>query len=110
MSDALADLIDQLEKPAYADAESIAEATLAEHVAIAARIRDWRALDRRIAFLTMIAERITFLGVLRNEGITLRLVDSDRFVSEPRTIPEDVRAWIVEHRAAIVAELKEGTT
>ena len=79
----------------------------AELVAIGARIRDVRNLNYRIKFLTAIAEKITFLRVLENERITLRLVDGTRFVSTPREIPDEIREWIVTYRAEIVRELRE---
>lgn len=52
------------------------------------------------------AEPVTFLSVLADQGVTLRLVDGDRFVSEPKKLPEEMRAFIVHNRDSIVAELK----
>lgn len=99
-------LSDVMREYAFSDVEEAAASTMAEHVAIGARIADWRALNNRIAFLTKIAERITWLSVLRNEGITLTLTESGKFVSEPKVIPDEIREWIVTHRAAIKAELE----
>lgn len=93
---------------AFEDVAQEIDSRRAELVAIGCRIRDWHNLNRRIEFLTMVAERVTFLGILKNEGITLRLVGDDRFVSEPKTLPDDVREWIIANRPAIVAELKRG--
>lgn len=44
------------------------------------------------------------LAELAERGIVLRLVDGDRFVSDPKKLSDDDRTWIVERRAAIVAE------
>lgn len=90
---------------AYESPADSVNSTLAEHVAIGARINDWRELNKRIEFLTMIAARITFLSVLKNERIKLTLV-GDKFVSEPREIDPEIRQWIVSNRAAIRAELE----
>lgn len=48
----------------------------------------------------------TYAAALERVGVKLRLVDGDRFLSEPRAIPDYVRAWIVTNREAIVAELR----
>lgn len=101
---------DVMREYAFKTVEEAAAHTIAEHVAIAAKIADWRNLNRRIEFLSMIAERITFLSVLKNEGVTLRLVDGDKFVSEPKVLPAEIRDWIVKHRPEITRELKEKRT
>lgn len=95
-----------LSEYAYEDVAEAVDERKAELVAIGARIRDWSNLKRRIEFLTMVADRITFLGVLRNEGISLRLVNEDRFVATPSEMDPEIRDWIVNNRAAIAAELK----
>jgi hypothetical protein len=95
-----------LREYAFSDPSSAAAHTTAEHVAIGARIADWRALNNRIKFLSMVAEHITFLGVLRNEGVTLTLQPGDRFTSDPKVLADDIKGWIVDNRQAIVAELK----
>ncbi len=99
-------LSDVMREYAFSDPASAAGHTMAEHVAIGARIADWRALNKRIEFLSMVAAAITFLGVLRNEGVTLTLQPGDKFTSEPKSLPDDIKSWIVDNRAAIVAELK----
>lgn len=47
-----------------------------------------------------------FLKRLHEDGITLTLTESGKFVSEPKVIPDEIREWIVTHRAAIKAELE----
>lgn len=91
---------------AYEDVAAIVDERHAELVSIGARIRDWRNLNRRIEFLTMVAKQVTFLGILKNEGVTLTLVGEDKFTSEPKNIDPEIRKWIVDNRPAIVAELR----
>jgi hypothetical protein len=100
---------DVMREYAFSDPASAAGHTMAEHIAIGARIADWRALNKRIEFLSMVAAKITFLSVLRNEGIALTLQPGDKFTSEPKELDPDIRAWIVDNRAAIVAELKSAS-
>jgi hypothetical protein len=102
-------LSDVMREYAFSDPASAEAHTMAEHVAIGARIADWRALNKRIEFLSMVAAKITFLSVLRNEGIALTLQPGDKFTSEPKELDPDIRAWIVDNRAAIIAELKSAS-
>lgn len=97
---------DVMREYAFSDPASAAGHTMAEHIAIGARIADWRALNKRIEFLTMIAARITFLSVLANEGVTLRLTDDGKFTSEPVKLPDEIRQWIIDNRKAITLELQ----
>ena len=53
------------------------------------------------------SDRWTFLRCLREDGITLELVGGNRFRSTPSNLDPAIKSWIMEHRAAIVAELRE---
>jgi hypothetical protein len=100
-------LSDVMREYAFSDPKESAAHTMAEHVAIGARIADWHNLNKRIEFLTMIAAAITFLGVLRNEGVTLTLTPEGKFLSTPREIDPQIKSWIMLHRDAIKSELEE---
>jgi hypothetical protein len=91
---------------AYEDIGEILDSNRAELVAIGARIRDWRNLNKRVEFLTMVAERITFASVLRNEGIVLALTDDEKFKVVSGKMTDEIKQWIQDNRPAIVAELR----
>lgn len=95
-----------IEENAYATPQDALDHTRAELVAIGARIRDLPNLHNRIKFLTMIAEKITFIRVLYNEGVILTLHPGDKFTSNPKVLRDEVRDWIIAHRSEIIAELK----
>ncbi len=50
--------------------------------------------------------RTPLLAELAERGVSLKLVDGDKFVSEPRRISDTERSWIVERRSELVSELR----
>lgn len=76
------------------------------HDLILAALRHYSAA-RNVTAPSVDPSTPTFLSILADQGVTLTLLeDGDRFVSEPRKLPEDVRAFIVENRDAIRDELR----
>lgn len=54
----------------------------------------------------MPSDRLTYLGIIRSEGVEMYLAPDGTLRSRGRVVDDEMREWIKDHRIEIIKELR----